>query len=200
MPARLKLRTTNGSRSLYLAILLFFIGPVAYAGSSAVPPLALQYRVTAALKASDGFHSRFGAEVWLMAMSSRLKPFMAGRAKRLDFLRLLHQEAVFAKVSPDLALALIQVESGFNQFAISSAGAEGYMQIMLFWARNAGNRPVNLFDVRTNLRIGCTILRYYLDQTDNNWVQALARYNGSEGRAAYPYEVLKVLNTRWLPH
>lgn len=135
-----------------------------------------------------------------MAMSRRLKPFMASRSRRLNFLRILHQEAVFARVSPDLALALIQVESGFNQFAISSAGAEGYMQIMPFWARRANKRPVNLFDVRTNLRVGCTILRYYLDRTHNDWVRALALYNGSASRANYPYEVLKALNTRWQPN
>ena len=183
-----------------LFVLYFCFEVTAHAGSVAAPPIALQNRVTAALEASNGFHNRFDAEVWLMVMSRHLKPFMAGKSKRLSFLRILHQEAVLAKVSPDLALALIQVESGFNQFAISSAGAEGYMQIMPFWARRAGKKPINLFDVRTNLRIGCTILRYYLDRSHNDWVRALARYNGSSGHAGYPYEVLRVLNTRWQPN
>lgn len=183
-----------------LFVLYFCFKVTAYAGPFTAPPIALQNRVTAALKTSNGFYNRFDAEVWLMAMSRRLKPFMAGKSKRLGFLRILHQEAVLAKVSPDLALALIQVESGFNQFAISSAGAEGYMQIMPFWARRASMKPINLFDVRTNLRIGCTILRYYLDQSHNDWVKALARYNGSSGHAGYSYEVLKALNSRWQPN
>lgn len=201
MHAQLKAHAAHRWHTTLFFVPVFFVSAVVHAGSlDNAPPPALQKRVTAALKASDGFHNHFDAEVWLMVMSRRLKPFMVGKKKRLNFLRILHQEAVFAKVSPDLALALIQVESGFHRFAISSAGAEGYMQIMPFWARDAGKRPVNLFNVRTNLRIGCTILRYYLDQTRNNWVRALARYNGSTGRASYPYEVLRVLNTHWQPN
>lgn len=163
------------------------------------PSAALRNRMAAALKAGNDFPDRYDAEVWLMDMSNRLKPFMSGQAKRLNFLRILHEEAVRANVPPGLALAVVQIESGFKRFAISKTGAEGYMQIMPFWIAQIGAPNKNLFDTRTNLRLGCTILRYYLDQARNDWVKALSLYNGSTGRADYPYKVLKTLNSRWSP-
>ena len=163
------------------------------------PSAVLRNRMAAALKAGNDFRDRYDAEVWLMDMSNRLKPLMSGEAKRLKFLRILHEEAARANVPPGLALAVIQIESGFNRFAISRTGAEGYMQIMPFWMAEIGVPRKNLFDTRTNLRLGCTILRYYLDQARNDWIKALALYNGSTGRADYPYKVLKTLNTRWSP-
>ena len=132
-------------------------------------------------------------------MSGRLAPFMPDPLQRVDFLRIVHQEALRARLEPELVLAVIQIESRFDRFALSSAGAQGYMQIMPFWLREIGDPQGNLFDPRTNLRMGCTILRYYLDRTHDDWVSALARYNGSSGRADYPYRVLRALNGRWAP-
>lgn len=178
---------------------LLLANGVAHAGPTGEPSAALRSRMAAALKAPDGFVDRYDAEVWLVDMSGRLAPFMPNAAARMSFLRILHEEATRAKLSPELVLAVIQIESRFDRFAISSSGAEGYMQIMPFWIEEIGGKGDNLFHTRTNLRMGCTILRYYLDQTHNDWVKALALYNGSSGRADYPYKVLSTLNHRWSP-
>ena len=172
---------------------------VARAGPTGEPSPALRTRMATALRAPTDFPNRFDAKVWLLDMSNRLKRYMPDATKRLHFLRILHQEAVQAGVSPELALAVIQIESDFQRFAISASGAEGYMQIMPFWIEEIGGKGDNLFHTRTNLRMGCTILRYYLDQTHDDWVRALALYNGSAGRADYPYKVLQALNSHWSP-
>ncbi|MDN5873397.1 MAG: transglycosylase SLT domain-containing protein [Sinobacteraceae bacterium] len=179
--------------------------PRAFAGPDGQPEAALLKRLKAAVAEPAGFHDPYVAEVWLVDMSARLARYapkaMAKPAKRLKFLHLLHAEATRAGVSPELVLAVINIESDFRRFAISSAGAEGYMQIMPFWLKeaDAGRKNDNLFDPQTNLRMGCTILRYYLDRSHGKWVQALARYNGSYGKPDYPYKVLHALNTRWSP-
>jgi soluble lytic murein transglycosylase-like protein len=109
----------------------------------------------------------------------------------------LHQEADRANITPELALAVIHIESRFDRYAISSAGAQGYMQIMPFWLREIAGPEENLFHTRTNLRMGCTILRYYLDRSKGDLVKALARYNGSAGKPQYPALVIGVLNKRY---
>lgn len=178
------------------------LAPV-HASPTGQPTPQLLGRLHAAIAAAPGFDDRYVAEVWFVDMSGRLARYapktMADPSKRLDFLRILHAEATRAKVSPELVLAVIDVESDFRRFAISKAGAEGYMQIMPFWLKEAGGKDDNLFHARTNLRMGCTILRYYLDRAHDDWVKALAMYNGSTGRADYPYKVLHELNTRWSP-
>jgi soluble lytic murein transglycosylase-like protein len=116
---------------------------------------------------------------------------------RLRFLRLLHAEAKRAGVSPELVLATIDVESRFERFAVSSVGALGYMQIMPFWIEEIGKHGDNLFHTPTNLRMGCTILKFYLDKEKGSYVKALARYNGSIGKPDYPYLVLDRLTRRW---
>lgn len=189
----------GAGRTLLLAIALLALSSPAWAGPTGQPSAALRQRLQVALKAPDGFIDRYTAEVWLVDMSGRLKPFMPNAAARMRFLRLLHAEATRARVSPELILAVIQIESRFDRYAISSSGAEGYMQIMPFWLKEVGDKNGNLFSPETNLRMGCTILRYYLDQTHDDWVKALARYNGSAGRADYPYKVLQALNSRWSP-
>jgi soluble lytic murein transglycosylase-like protein len=102
----------------------------------------------------------------------------------LEFLRSVHYEATRAGLDPQLVLGLIQVESGFKKYAVSSAGARGYMQVMPFWVRLIGGRKDNLFHLRMNLRYGCTILKHYLDIEKGDLFRALGRYNGSLGRAA----------------
>jgi soluble lytic murein transglycosylase-like protein len=106
-------------------------------------------------------------------------------------------EASRAKLPPELVLAVIQVESNFDRFAISEAGARGLMQVMPFWLKELGRPDDNLFDAQTNLRFGCTILRYYLDREKGNRVRALARYNGSIGSFRYPNLVFAALRDKW---
>jgi soluble lytic murein transglycosylase-like protein len=106
-------------------------------------------------------------------------------------------EAMRAGLDPHLVLAVIDVESKFRKYAVSNAGARGLMQVMPFWVDQIGEKGQDLFQERTNLRYGCTILRFYLDRERGNLVNALARYNGSLGRAEYPARVLAALQQRW---
>ena len=120
-------------------------------------------------------------------MSDRLKRRKAEAQTRLEFLQAVWYESRRAGLQTDLVLGLIQVESGFRKYAISVAGARGYMQVMPFWARLIGDGdPSKLFHMQTNLRFGCTILRHYLERERGDLFLALGRYNGSRGRAEYP--------------
>ncbi len=130
-------------------------------------------------------------------MSNRLKSILPYPRFRIRLLKDVHYEAVRAGLNPDVVLAVIQVESDFNPYAISSAGARGLMQVMPFWLKRIGKPSDNLFHVQTNLRYGCTILKYYLNKTHGNLPRALALYNGSNGRDFYPARVYHALNTRW---
>ncbi len=150
-----------------------------------------------AINDSDSFEDRFDAEVWLIDMSNRLKKKIEQPEKRLKLLRQVHREASRAKLHPELVLAVIDVESNFDRFAISKAGAQGLMQVMPFWLKEIGQPRDSLFNVRTNLRMGCTILKYYLNKEKGDLTRALARYNGSLGRYKYPNKVFKLLNKRW---
>ena len=150
-----------------------------------------------AVKDSNSFNDRFDAEVWLTDMSDRLKKKIKQPEKRLTLLRQIHHEASRAKLHPELVLAVIDVESNFDRFAISSAGAQGLMQVMPFWLKEIGKPRDSLFNVRTNLRMGCTLLKYYLKKEKGDLTRALARYNGSLGRYKYPNKVFKLLNKRW---
>jgi soluble lytic murein transglycosylase-like protein len=124
---------------------------------------------------------------WLSAMSDRLKRRKAEAQTRLEFLQSVWYESRRAGLQTDLVLGLIQVESGFRKYAISVAGARGYMQVMPFWARLIGDGdPSKLFHMQTNLRFGCTILRHYLERENGDLFLALGRYNGSRGRPEYP--------------
>ncbi len=150
-----------------------------------------------AVKDSDSFGDRFDAEVWLIDMSNRLKKKIKQPEKRLTLLRQIHHEANRADLHPELVLAVIDVESNFDRFAISKAGAQGLMQVMPFWLKEIGQPRDSLFNIRTNLRMGCTILKYYLKKEKGDLTRALARYNGSLGRYKYPNKVFKLLNKRW---
>jgi len=128
---------------------------------------------------------------WLNEMSSRLLRQKQDYRERVEFLRTLDYEAIRAGLDRQLVLGLIQVESNFRKYAVSSAGARGYMQVMPFWTSVIGDGdPRALFDMRTNLRYGCVILRHYLDLEQGDLFMALGRYNGSRGREAYPNAVL----------
>jgi len=150
-----------------------------------------------AVTSPNGFEDQFDAQVWLQDMSSRLKRFVDGPKERLTILKYIHYEATRANLEPELVLAVIEVESHFDRFAISVSGARGLMQVMPFWLDEINLSDKNLFKIRTNLRMGCTILRYYLDMENDNLGPALARYNGSYGRSIYPEKVVRALRRHW---
>ncbi len=164
---------------------------------TATPDPELRQLLVRAVGATDSFEHRFDAEVWLVDMSGRLQRYVRDDPRRLELLRKVHSEARRAKLSPELVLALIEVESRFDHYALSSAGAQGLMQVMPFWLKEIGRPDDNLFDISTNLRMGCTILKFYLDKEQGNLVNALGRYNGSLGRIEYPGLVINALNKRW---
>ncbi|QOF77405.1 lytic transglycosylase domain-containing protein [Variovorax sp. 38R] len=127
---------------------------------------------------------------WLGEMSERLRKKVADASTRIEFLQTVWYEAKRSGLDVSLVLGLIQVESNFRKFAVSSAGARGYMQVMPFWTRVIGDSDsAKLFHMQTNLRFGCVILRHYLDREKGDLFMTLGRYNGSRGRAPYPNAV-----------
>jgi soluble lytic murein transglycosylase-like protein len=149
------------------------------------------------IHSADSFSDRFDAEVWLVDMSARLQPFIQSPKDRLELLKAVHREATKAELKPDLVLALIQIESRFDNYAISKAGAQGLMQVMPFWKKEIGRPEDNLTDINTNLSYGCRILQFYLKKEQGNWMNALARYNGSYGKYWYPERVMNAWRSRW---
>jgi len=134
---------------------------------------------------------------WLLEMSQRLEKRIPDPKLRKELLTTIHYEATRAGLDPQLVLGLIHVESRFKRYALSKAGARGYMQVMPFWVKAIGNQEDNLFHMRTNLRYGCTILRHYIDLEKGNLFLALGRYNGSRGQAQYPNRVLAAWQKQW---
>lgn len=134
---------------------------------------------------------------WLISMSRRLEKFIPDPIEREEFLRTVYYEATRAGLDPQLVLSVIQVESSFKKYAISHAGARGYMQVMPFWIEAIGHQDHNLFHLRVNLRYGCTILRHYLNKEKGDYFRALGRYNGSLGEAAYPQLVFNKWQNTW---
>lgn len=136
--------------------------------------------------------SRIAHLRWLTAMNTRLRRRKDDVDTRMEFLQTVWYESTRAGLDTTLVLGLIQVESAFRKFAVSSAGARGYMQVMPFWTRVLSNgNPSVLFHMQTNLRFGCVILRHYLDREDGNLFMTLGRYNGSRGKARYPDAVMR---------
>ena len=195
------LNTMNCSRFNYYRIPLTLILGMFFlnlqASTQEQPSNELRLLLKSAINASDSFTDRFEAEVWLLDMSTRLSKKIKNAEERLNLLRHIHYEAKRAKLSPQIVLALIQVESNFDEYAISRVGARGLMQIMPFWLKEIDNIGDNLFNIRTNLRFGCTILRYYLDKEKGNITRALARYNGSLGSYRYTTKVFNALDKYW---
>jgi len=157
----------------------------------------LRDRLREAIEDTASFDDKFTATVWLTDMALRLEQRVPDSDERLRILRYVHEEAQRANLHPELVLAVIDIESAFDRFAISVAGARGLMQVMPFWLKELDQPDANLFDIQTNLRIGCTILRYYLDMENGELTPALARYNGSVGKTWYPERVLGRLSSRW---
>ncbi|MBP6638263.1 MAG: lytic transglycosylase domain-containing protein [Sulfuritalea sp.] len=186
-----------------IAILLLLGASGAFAGAQIYEPLsasvqaALHKAVSDARPPSSSFSNPMDAVEWLAEMSPRLEKRIPNREYRLDLLRSVHYEATRAGLDPQLVLGLMQVESGFRKYAVSSAGARGYMQVMPFWVKLIGRPDDNLFDLRTSLRYGCTILRHYLDIEKGDLYRALGRYNGSLGRPEYPNMVRAAWQNQW---
>ncbi|MEE8060128.1 MAG: lytic transglycosylase domain-containing protein [Pseudomonadales bacterium] len=149
------------------------------------------------INGADSFEDRFDAEVWLVDMSGRLERFIKDPKQRLDLLRMVHREATRTELKPDLVLALIEIESHFDHYAISHAGAQGLMQVMPFWKNEIGRPKDNLTHINTNLSYGCRILQFYLKKENGNWMNALARYNGSYGQYWYPEKVMDAWRKHW---
>lgn len=160
-------------------------------GTQQLPPVDPDLRalLLQAVSQADSFADAFEAQVWLLDMSTRLRHYIPNEQERLTLLRLVHREAKKADLKPDLVLAVIHVESLFDRYALSRMGAQGVMQVMPFWKNELGRQDDNLIDLATNLRYGCTILKYYLDKENGNLRRALARYNGSLGSHRYPDKV-----------
>lgn len=184
-------------------VLLLSGASVAYAGAqkyealSASAQAALHKAVSDSRPPASSFKTPMEAVDWLAAMSPRLEKRIPNREYRIDLLRSVHYEATRAGLDPQLVLGLMQVESGFRKYAVSSAGARGYMQVMPFWVKLIGRPEDSLFDLRTNLRYGCTILRHYLDIEKGDLYRALGRYNGSLGKPEYPNMVRAAWQNQW---
>jgi len=189
---------------LVLALLTTLAAATAQAGAQIEEALSASVQNSLHRSVSDypAPHLEFATNVegwaWLADMSSRLAPKIADWPTRRDFLITVQYEATRAGVDPQLVLGLIQHESNFRKFAVSSAGARGYMQVMPFWLRQIGDPEHDLFNLRTNLRYGCTILRFYIDRENGDLFRALGRYNGSLGHAEYPNAVLAAMQRHWL--
>jgi len=180
-----------------IAALLLFQGALAGAQANAESDPQLRAALLAAASDAQSFTDRFEAEVWLTDMSQRLARQVKDPKKRIRILKLVHLEASRAKLSPELVLAVIETESNFDHYAISVAGAIGLMQIMPFWLDEIGRPNDNLLHIDTNLRYGCTILRFYLEKENGDLRRALGRYNGSLGRRKYPNKVIDKLSKKW---
>lgn len=186
-----------------ITVILLLLPALAFAGAQREEPLAASVRAVMQKTVSDTaaprlmFKSETEAYSWLAEMSRRLEKRIPDKEFRLDFLKTMHYEATRAGLDPQLVLGLIQVESGFKKYAVSSVGARGFMQVMPFWVRSIGAPDQNLFHLRVNLRYGCTILRHYLDIERGDLYRALGRYNGSLGQPDYPNMVVGAWRSNW---
>ncbi len=175
-----------------------------WAGPQQYEPMSASIRASLHAAVSDSAPPRLmiadatEAQLWLAEMSRRLEKRLPDARYREEFLISVHYEATRAGLDPQLVLALIQVESAFRKYAVSSAGARGYMQVMPFWTEVIGEKDDNLFHLRKNLRYGCTILRHYLDIEKGDLFRALGRYNGSLGKPTYPNLVRTAWENNWI--
>ncbi len=152
--------------------------------------------VAAAITGAECFPDKFDSAVWYTLMEPKLRRIVADKAERMLILKTTYCETHRTgeqRLPPGLVLAVIDIESRFNRWAVSSAGAVGLMQVMPFWPKELGLKRHELTQIESNMRMGCAILRFYLAKERNDVRKALARYNGSIGRRDYPDKVI----TRW---
>ncbi|MDP1659780.1 MAG: lytic transglycosylase domain-containing protein [Methylotenera sp.] len=185
------------------ALIGTLVSMASFAGSQREEPLSNSVKALMQRSISDRasprliFATQEEGNAWLSEMSRRLQKRIPDNEYREDFLRTVHYEATRAGIDPQMVLGLIQVESGFKKYAVSSVGARGFMQVMPFWVRSIGANDHNLFHLRLNLRYGCTILRHYIDIERGDLYRALGRYNGSLGKPQYPNLVLGAWRKNW---
>lgn len=197
------MRSTKEYYSNYFVLPLLAVGLLfahaTHGGTQTYQPLSSSVQISLNRAVSDQapldltFASQLEYDTWLDDTSRRLEKRIPDAGYRVEFLKTVYYEASRAGLDPQLVLGLIQVESGFKKYAVSSVGARGYMQVMPFWLNLLGKREGNLFHLRTNLRYGCVILRHYLDMEKGDLFRALGRYNGSLGKQNYP----NLVNAAW---
>ena len=178
-----------------LALLGLFAGSPAKADRQLDPEL--KEVVAAAIAAGECFSEKYDAEVWYKLMEPRLRRYVKDHAERVEILRHVYCESRDAELPAELVLAVMDVESSFNRWAVSSVGAQGLMQVMPFWPEQLGMKRHQLIEIQPNIRMGCAILKYYYTREKRDVRKALARYNGSVGRREYPDLVIGRWTTRW---
>ena len=186
--------------SLLLACAAGLSGSGAFAGAQQYEVLSASVRATLSAAVNDRTPVDFKdleTRAWVRGMTRRTVARFGDEESARQFLMLVRYEALRAGLDPHLVLAVIDVESRFRKYAVSKAGARGFMQVMPFWVKEIGQPNQNLFHERVNLRYGCTILRHYLDRERGNLANALGRYNGSLGKPGYPQLVMAALRERW---
>jgi soluble lytic murein transglycosylase-like protein len=184
--------------SVWLSGAVLAIGLYPLLASAQHPELTpeLRSQLLDAISVNTDFIDHWDAQVWLTAKDTRMQEFVEDEQQRLHLLELIHNEAQHADLPTELVLAVIEVESRFDPYAVSVAGAQGLMQVMSFWKEELGRPTDNLTNIRTNLRYGCTILAYYHGMENGNIEAALARYNGSYGQNWYAERVMLALQ-KW---
>ena len=186
--------------SLLLACAAGLPGTGAFAGAQQYEVLSASVRASLSAAVNDRTPVDFKdleTRAWVRGMTRRTLARFGDEESARQFLMLVRYEALRAGLDPHLVLAVIDVESRFRKYAVSKAGARGFMQVMPFWVKEIGQPNQNLFHERVNLRYGCTILRHYLDRERGNLANALGRYNGSLGQPDYPNRVFRALRERW---
>jgi soluble lytic murein transglycosylase-like protein len=139
----------------------------------------------------------FDAKVWLLTAEPKLRRYIHDQAERASILRHVYREALRNDIDPDLVMAVIQIESAFDRFAVSRVGAQGLMQVMSFWRAEIGRPQDNLTQIDTSIRYGTAILAHYIEVSRGDLIDALARYNGSRGRLKYPELVIGAYRRVW---
>jgi soluble lytic murein transglycosylase-like protein len=184
------------------AVLLALVVSIALPGASRADQQRdpeLKELLQKIIGSTDCFTDKYESEVWYKSMEPRLAQFVPTHDERVEILNHVYCEAKrdpSLQIPPDLVLALMEVESRFDRWAVSPAGAVGLMQVMPFWPRQLGVSN-QLVKIAPNIRMGCEILRYYLRSEHHNWTLALARYNGSVGRNKYPALVMQRWERAW---
>lgn len=182
---------------------IFALATLPYAEPSAAQPEdslereELRSFLEQTISSADSFADRYDAEVWLIDMSARLERFVKDPEYRLTLLQDIHFYAKRADLPPELVMAVIEVESHFDRFAVSRVGAQGMMQVMPFWKDEIGRPEDNLTLQKANLDYGCRILQFYLQRKDGDLHRALAAYNGSTGSRVYSDKVYRAWNKHW---
>lgn len=199
----MNLKNINIFGKTLIAASALLVALSAHAGGQIYEPMSASVRAALGKSVADtpvtnvSFLDNPHGQAWLAEMSQRLSKRMPDPERRIDFLNTVYYEAIRAGLDPEMVLGLIEVESGFKKYAISSASARGYMQVMPFWVKTIGTPNQDLFQLRTNLRYGCNILRLYVNIEKGNLYRALGRYNGSLGKPGYPALVLSAWKKHW---